>query len=293
MRNLISFALTASLLPAVATAQPIIAQTAGLANPAQVFDFGANLFPNFTPISTEFAGITVAHARYFTTGTSNNLVGGFLTNDPATPGPNTLRVQFSAPITDVSFVYHQIATGTSVIRAMLGGVVIDSFAGSWNQTQPNNYFGFANTALDEIQIDFQNDFNIDTIAISPSLPGAAACVTYNGTGTNADAFTCQTLPILGTTWQASIAPGPNTVLTAIAYAPGGTSTPIPLFGGELLIQPSPAPTLFASPGSYSLAIPSQTSWIGTTLTFQGLRINLVGGALALEPLNAIDAIVGM
>ncbi|HZT56727.1 MAG TPA: hypothetical protein VFA35_10900, partial [Burkholderiaceae bacterium] len=98
----------AALLAAPVQSQAIIAQSSGLSNPDAVIDFGANLFPNFTPVTTQFAGVVLTHARYFTTGVSNNLVGGFITNDPAIGNPNTLRIQFVQPITDVSFVYHQI-----------------------------------------------------------------------------------------------------------------------------------------------------------------------------------------
>src|SRR5205814_10623611 len=113
--------LAASFLVSHATAQAIIAQTSGLANPGRVIDFGANLFPNFTPVSTQFPGITITHARYYTTGVSNNLVGGFITNDPAVGPPNTLRIVFAAPITDLTFVYHQISTASpSNFRAMMG-----------------------------------------------------------------------------------------------------------------------------------------------------------------------------
>lgn len=72
----------ALLIPAAAAhGQAIIAQTSGLPNPGQVITFGANLYPNFTPVTTEFPGITLTHAAYFTTGTYINLSGGFLTND--------------------------------------------------------------------------------------------------------------------------------------------------------------------------------------------------------------------
>ena len=193
-----AFVLTALCSLSTATAQAIIAQLSGLATPGQIITFGANLYPNFTPVTTEFGGITVTHARYFTTGVSNNLVGGFLTNDFAVGPPNTLRIQFVSPITDVSFVYHQIGTtAPSVIRAVFQGVTMDSFSGTWNQTQPNNYFGFQNTVLDELQIDFVGDFNVDTLAFSPGF--SASCNFYNGSNINPPAFSCLTLPTLGTT----------------------------------------------------------------------------------------------
>src|SRR5262245_61518630 len=96
-RSLFALLVLLASFPAPARAQAIIAQSSGLTNPSHVIDFGANLFPNFTPITTQFTGITVTHARYFTTGTSNNLFGGFLTND-FSGSPNTLSIKFASTL---------------------------------------------------------------------------------------------------------------------------------------------------------------------------------------------------
>ncbi len=288
----VAAALAAFLPLASASSQQIIAQTAGLTNPARVIDFGANLLPNFTPVSTQFGGLTITHASYFTTGVANNLVGGFLTNNFSAGFPNTLRIQFASPVTDLSFVYHQISTaGPSVIRILLQGVPVDSFSGTWNQSQPNNYFGFTNTVCDELQIDFQADFNFDTLACNPM--GLAACAFFNGSNVNPADFSCTTLPIVGTTWQGAVTTNANTLLTALAYAPAGLlPLPAPLFGGELLVQPAGL-VLFTGMGSYSLPIPAAGSWIGTVLEFQGLRVDLVGSAATFVPLNALQLVIGM
>ena len=170
MRRTALFAAVLSvLLQAPSYAQAIIAQPSGLASPQHVIDFGANLYPNFTPVTTQFAGITLTHTRYFTTGVSNNLVGGFLTND-GSGLPNTLKIQFASPIHDLSFVYHQIGMSIpSNFRAMLAGVTVDSFSLLWNQNQSNNYFGFTNVVFDELQIDFDVDFNLDTLAFNDAI----------------------------------------------------------------------------------------------------------------------------
>lgn len=281
-----------AVLGSRAGAQAVIAQPAGLANPAQVIDFGANVLPNFTPVSTQFAGLVITHASYFTTGVSNNLVGGFLTNNFSAGLPNTLRIQFASPIQDLTFVYHQISTAQpSVIRAVLGGVTVDSFSGTWNQTQTNNYFGFTNTVFDELQIDFVADFNVDTLAFNPAGT-TATCVPYNGSGTNPADLSCGSLPQLGTTWTGLVAVNANTLLSALVYAPGGFGAPLPLFGGELLIQPAPSPIAFTGLGSYSLAIPAAPTWAGTALHFQGLRLDLVGGVPTFVPLNALLVTIG-
>jgi hypothetical protein len=282
----------AALFAAPVQCQAIIAQLSGLSNPDAVIDFGANLFPNFTPVSTQFTGITLTHARYFTTGVSNNLVGGFITNDPIGP-PDTLRIQFMQPITDVSFVYHQIGTNVPTnFRAMLFGTTMASFSNLSNQFQPNNYFGFTNTVFDEVQIDFVADFNVDTIAVR-GLPGAH-CTSRNGSGVNPVGFTCTTLPVLGTNWQSQIAVTPNTVSTYIAFAPGGPNPGLllPPFG-EILVQLSPSPVLAPGSGSYSVAIPNLPIWLGYPLSTQGVRFDVVGGNPTFVLLNALDLVLGL
>src|SRR5262245_54618776 len=282
----------AALFTAQVQSQAIIAQTSGLVNPDAVIDFGANRFPNFTPVSTQFTGITLTHARYFTTGVSNNLVGGFITNDPIGP-PDTLRIQFVQPITDVSFVYHQIGTNVPTnFRAMLSGITMASFSNLSNQFQPNNYFGFTNTVFDEIQIDFVADFNVDTIAVR-GLAGAR-CTSRNGSGVNPVGFTCLTLPVLGTSWQSQIAVTANTVSTYIAFAPGGPNPGflLPPFG-EVLVQLSPSPVLAPGSGSYSVAIPNLPIWLGYPLTTQGVRFDVVAGNPTFVLLNALDLVLGL
>ncbi|MCA8975699.1 MAG: hypothetical protein KDC98_13335, partial [Planctomycetes bacterium] len=266
------FRLAAGVL-CVATAvqaQNIVAQSSGIPNPTGVFDFGAGLFPNFTPVTTQFIGITVDHARYFTTASNNNLVGGFLTNDFSGP-PNTVTIRFGFDVTDLSFVYHQIGTsGPSTIRALHDGNVVGSITGTWNHSQPNNYFGFTNGLFDEVQIDFVTDFNIDTLAYRSQ---AAACIVYNGTGVNPLGFTCTASPVLGGTWIGRIATNPSTVLTVLGFSPAGLAAPSALFGGELLLPSVPPPMGFLGSGAYSMAIPTGAGWIGTAIGFQGFRVD--------------------
>jgi hypothetical protein len=283
----------AALFAVPAQSQAIIAQSSGLSNPDAVIDFGANLFPNFTPVTTQFAGITLTHARYFTTGVSNNLVGGFITNDPAIGLPNTLRIQFASLLTDISFVYHQIGQNQATnFRALLVGTTMASFSNLSNQFQPNNYFGFTNTAFDEVQIDFDGDFNVDTLAVR--YANGARCTTRNGSGINPVGFTCTTRPVLGTNWQSQIAMTANTITTYIAFAPGGpqTGTLLPPFG-EVLVQLSPSPVLVPGSGSYSVAIPNLPIWLGYPLSTQGVRFDVVGGNPTFVLLNALDLVLGL
>jgi hypothetical protein len=282
--------LAASLPVTDAAAQGIIAQSQGLPNPAHVIDFGANLYPNFTPITTEFAGITVAHARYFTTGVSNNLVGGFLTND-FSGQPDTLSIRFANPIQDLTYVYHQIGTWqASVHRALLNGVPVYSFSNSSNQNQTNNYFGFTGIQFDELQIDFVADFNIDELAFNDT---GANCQVRNGSGINPLAYSCTTRPIMGTNWQAAVGTNPNTLATFLVFAPGGAHPGLPAFGGEILIQLSPGPIAISGGSAYSIAIPNGPQWNGYSIATQAARIDQVGPTQTVVLLNAIDITIGL
>ncbi len=276
--------------PTPLDAQAIIAQSSGLPNPQHVIDFGANLFANFTPITTQFTGITVTHARYFTTGVSTNLVGGFLTND-FSGQPDTLIIRFAAPIRDLSFVYHQIGTTRpSVFRAMLGATLVDTFSHTGNQSSPNNYYGFTNRVFDELQLDFVGDFNVDTLAFNDL---SARCEFRNGTGVNPTEYRCLNLPVLGTNWQSLVVTNPNTLGAYVAIGLGGAHPGLPFLGGELLIQTSPAPVLIPTTGTLSLAIPSGPSWLGVQLATQGMRVDLAGPTSRLVLLNALDLVLGM
>jgi hypothetical protein len=292
MRLARSFVALVVILVPVASlnAQAIIAQNSGLANPGHVIDFGANLFPNFTPVSTEFPGITVTHARYFTTGVSNNLVGGFLTNNPLVGLPNTLSIAFAIPIHDLTFVYHQIGTTqASVFRAMLGGATVYSFSYLWNQNQPNNYFGFTGITFDELQIDFVGDFNVDTLAYN----GAAASATIrNGIGINPVEYTASNLPVIGTTWQCSIPTNANTLATIVVLAPGGPHPGFPYLFGEVLVQLTPMPILVTGLGPHSFAIPNVASLAGLPAATQGVRVESVGSTQIIVLLNALDLVLG-
>jgi hypothetical protein len=277
------------LLAAAATAQPIIAQLSGLANPDRVIDFGANLYPNFTPVSTEFSGLTLTHASYFTNN-YNNVVGGFLTNNFGAGAPNTLRIQFATPIQSLSFVYHQIGTWMpSSVRALYQGVVVDSFSNSSNQTQPNNYFGFTNILFDELQLDFVGDFNVDTLAIQD---GGASCTFRNGLGINLPDLSCTTLPVVGTNWISTIRTNASTVLAFLALAPGGPLAGAPLLGGELLVQTTPSPFVLSGSGVFSVGIPNTSLWVGYALSTQGFRLDILGGSPTFLPLNALDVVMG-
>lgn len=282
--------LATTIAAAPVAAQAIIAQMSGLTNADHVIDFGANVLPNFTPVSNQFPGLTITHACYFTTGVSNNLVGGFLTND-GSGAPNTLRIQFANPIHDLTFVYHQVGPAlASAFRAMLGPTQVFSFSYASAQNQPNNYFGFTGITFDELQLDFIGDFNVDTLAFNDN---GAACRARNGNNINPNDFTFSTRPVLGQNWMCQIATDPNTISTGILFAPGGASAPTPLLNGELLVQLAPAPALVHGPGSYSIPIPGDPSWLGFQVSTQGLRFQVVGPTVGLVFTNALDLRLGL
>jgi hypothetical protein len=273
----------------VVSAQAVIAQPTGLANPNQTITFGANLYTNFSTITNQFPGITVTHAAYFTTGVSNNLVGGFLTNN-FSGLPNTLKIVFATPIKDLTFVYHQIGQQMpSQFRAVLAGSTVFSFNYLWNQSSPNNYFGFSNIVFDELQLDFDGDFNVDTLAFNLA-PGT--CTTRNGSNVNPIGYVCVTTPSIGTNWQANIPFNANTLTTFLALAPGGPHPGFPYLSGEVLVQLVPMPILFEAPGSFSFFIPSDPGLLGLQAATQGFRVDLVGPTQTIVLLNAIDLVIG-
>lgn len=288
-RLLAVFATIAALATPL-VAQAYTAQPTGIPNPNHTQTFGANLFANFAPVTNQFPGLTIFHAAYFTTGVSNNLIGGFLTNNFSAGSPNTLRIQFASAISDVSFVYHQISTSqASVFRAVLGGSTVFTYSYLWNQTSPNNYFGFTNLVFDEVQIDFVADFNLDTLAYNDA---AATCTIRNGSNVNPIGYVCVTTPSIGTNWQANIAPNANTLTTFLALAPGGPHPGFPYLSGEVLIQLVPMPILFEGPGAFSFALPNDPMLLGLQATTQGVRIDLVGPTQTIVLLNAIDLVIG-
>lgn len=282
---LLAFACLAS--SAAVVAQAIRAQATGLVNPQHVIDFGSNVLPNFTPVTTQFPGVTISHASYFTTGNINGLSGGFLTNYSAAGQPNTLSIRFAAPVSAVSFVYHQVGISrATVYRAMLSGVTVWSFYELSNQSQTNNRFGFTGLVFDEVQLDFDTDFNLDTVAYNDL--GAACATQRNAAVPNPAAYTTSQRPLVGATWLAQIAATTGTIGTYVAFAFGGqdpgSATPF----GRQLVQPFPSPLVVAVPGTVSVAIPNRPEWLGYGFTTQGIRLDASGIVL----LNAIDLIAG-
>ena len=290
MRILLSATVLVASLSTSVSAQAIIAQNQGLTNPQHTIDFGANLYPNFTPITNQFAGITVTHARYFTTGMVVNMVGGFLTND-FSGAPDTLTIRFANPIQDLAFAYHQIGTWQpSVFRAVLAGTTVYSFSNLSNQTQTNNWFGFTGIVFDELQLDFVADFNVDTLQFNDA---GATCTTRNGSGVNPVDYRCLTRPILGSTWQATVAMPANTLAAFLVFGPGGPNAAQPSPFGEILLNLSPSPIAISGGPTFNINIPNGPQWNGYSIATQAARIDLIGPTQTVVLLNAIDLRLGL
>lgn len=122
------------------------------------------------------------------------------------------------------------------------------------------------------------------------VPTSASCTLRNGSGINPVALGCATLPRLGTTWNLAVAPSASTALTLAFVAPAAFG-PLPLFGGELLIDPSAV----SLPGSltHPFPLPSSLQFLGLQLFVQGLRVDVVGPNLVLVFTNAQDAVLGL
>lgn len=112
----------------------------------------------------------------------------------------------------------------------------------------------------------------------------ASCTLRNGTGINPVACTCVTLPILGTIWSLDVAPGPTTLMTLL-FASETQLPPIPVFGGELLIGPNVIEV------GTNIPLPALPQYAGYQISMQGVRLDLVGGALTLVLTNAQDAVL--
>ena len=76
-------------------------------------------------------------------------------------------IDFDDEITDLSFVYHQIETlpnPPTEFRAILDGSIVETFSNTSIQSQYNNYFGFTDILFDRLELDYESQFNVDSLA---------------------------------------------------------------------------------------------------------------------------------
>ena len=117
-------------------------------------------------------------------------------------------------------------------------------------------------------------------------PRCAGCNERNGSGVNPTGFACTDAPIVGATWNTTIATTPSTSATYLALSAASAQTPV--LGGEALIDLS---TVIFLPGngSHSVGIPNEAALVGAQAFSQGFRID----ASSLVLLNAQDLVLGI
>lgn len=144
-----------------AHATPINGAASGLSSSDVIEDFGNALFPDFTPVTSEFgaSGVQLIGAEYFTTSSSFGLQLGFITGGRTASPP--LRIQFSSNVSDVSFVLN---APSATITALLGGSSVSSFTASPLSFTTGLHYGFTGLVFDEIQVNFSGDYNLDNLA---------------------------------------------------------------------------------------------------------------------------------
>ena len=86
-----------------------------------------------------------------------------------------------------------------------------------------------------------------------------------------------------------IAINARTTATYQIVGPGGPNAGIPLFGGELLLAPTPAPIWISGRGTHSADLPASSSLVGLTVYTQGARIDDTFRGSIVVLLNALDA----
>lgn len=135
-----------------------------------------------------------------------------------------------------------------------------------------------------------SSLNVDHTLTLKFEDQSASCTQRNGSGLNPVACTCQTLPVIGTSWEIAVAPGPNTLAT-LAFA-----SPAPIPGvnvgfGELLIDP--AVVDLPGNGTHTAVLANDPAFLGVEFSVQGLRVDVNGGSLELQLTDAQDAVVGL
>jgi hypothetical protein len=133
---------------------------------------------------------------------------------------------------------------------------------------------------------FENGGNSQKLIVANSaapLTAPASCVIYNGNNINPVDFTCLTLPVVGSIWQLGTSPNSNTQITILGMSLAPIS-PVPLLGGELLIDTGTV-AIFFGPGVYQFAVPPYS---GLPIYLQAARVD--SGQIVI--LNAIHATLG-
>lgn len=132
---------------------------------------------------------------------------------------------------------------------------------------------------------------IDNVAIVLHGVTQAACGLRNGSNLNPVECHCLSLPVLGANWNIDTDAGPNTLLTFVMVAFNPAPIPMPLLGGEVLIDTNAIS--LPGYGVHNFAVPNSQVWIGLRLFLQGFRYDATGPTMHIALLNAIDATLGI
>ncbi len=164
---------------------------------------------------------------------------------------------------------------------------------SWGGGTPRRFF---RGEVDELGVYARALTQSEIVAIanagsSGKCRPSASCTFRNGSGINPTGYVCTTDAVLGSSWVTTMPTEATTLTTfmAIAAVPGQ----FPLFGGELLIDPT-GPVLFLEGnGTHTVPIPSASVLLGVLLPTQGLRVDAPGGQPQIVLFNALDIVLGL
>lgn len=157
----------ASCFGSPAAASTFTYASTGISNPDQFIDFSG--LADSTPINSTYAGsgatfsglvATSAYGSRFTPTTAPAAVNF----GPISPGP--FEIDFSSPVSDISFYVVTDGAGTTV-SSYFAGVPVESLSfTSYNGA--NDFFGFTNTQIDQVVFTVSGDHAalIDNVAFS-------------------------------------------------------------------------------------------------------------------------------
>ena len=141
-----------------ASATPISDQASGLAAPDVVIDFGVDLLPDLSVVTTQFAssGVTFGpdflyRGEAFPSSVATS--GGYLQpNGPVTIG----SILFSTDVTAAGFSL-RTAAGVSLFEAFLDGALVESFSAATDlDGSTARFYGFEGILFDELRFDPQD-----------------------------------------------------------------------------------------------------------------------------------------
>lgn len=112
-----------------------------------------------------------------------------------------------------------------------------------------------------------------------------SCTVRNGSGINPVIFSCQGVPIAGSTWNSFVEGGKGVTGTIVAISNGGPSSGSFIYGWEVLITGDIIIDVVAG-SNHSIPVPPGAS--GAAASTQGARFTATTAQLA----NAIDVVVG-